>query len=367
MDNAVDEDWRVLCSLFPDGWGEQAKLSGAMSRGRGITSPELLLRLFLLHVGRGYSLRETAVRAKQAKLSEISDVGLLKRLRRSEAWLRWLCVQLLVENGVKLAGSAVGQRRIRIVDATIVKEPGPTGSQWRILYSLRLPELECDFFELTSTVGAGNGESFSRVPVSRQDLLLADAGYSKAPGIQSLVGQGADVVVRVNPHSLPLVDENGVPLKLLDKLRTLQTAGQVGEWKAMPAGTRVSGRICAVRKSADAVRRAHRRIERRASQRQTRTKPETREYAQYVVVFTTELSSPTRVILEWYRVRWQIELAFKRLKSLAELGHLPKHDARSSRAWLYGKLFVALLTQKLIRIGRTISPWGCLLSTPTQE
>jgi Transposase DDE domain len=57
-------------------------------------------------------------------------------------------------------------------------------------------------------------------------------------------------------------------------------------------------------------------------------------------------------------MRWQIELVFKRLKSLAQLGHVPKYDDRSSRAWVYGKLLVALLTQKLIRIGRTISPWG---------
>jgi IS4 transposase len=59
-----------------------------------------------------------------------------------------------------------------------------------------------------------------------------------------------------------------------------------------------------------------------------------------------------------YRRRWQIELAFKRLKSLARLGHLPKHDSRSSCAWLYGKLFVTLLAQKTIRIGRDISPSG---------
>jgi hypothetical protein len=57
-------------------------------------------------------------------------------------------------------------------------------------------------------------------------------------------------------------------------------------------------------------------------------------------------------------MRWQIELVFKRLKSLAQLGHVPKYDDRSSRAWVYGKLLVALLAQKLIRIGRTISPWG---------
>ena len=59
-----------------------------------------------------------------------------------------------------------------------------------------------------------------------------------------------------------------------------------------------------------------------------------------------------------YRLRWQIELSFKRLKSLAQLGHLPKYDDRSSRAWLYGKLFLALLTEKMMRVASTVSPWG---------
>ena len=113
--------------------------------------------------------------------------------------------------------------------------------------------------------------------------------------------------------------------------------------------------------------RAHRRIERRASKKQTQTKPETWEYAKYVAVFATDLSSPVTTLLEWYRVRWQIELTFKRLKSLACLGQLPKHDHQSSRAWLYGKLFVALLTQKLIRTGREISPWGYTFSQRAAE
>jgi hypothetical protein len=56
--------------------------------------------------------------------------------------------------------------------------------------------------------------------------------------------------------------------------------------------------------------------------------------------------------------RRQIELLFKRLKSILAMGHLPKYDDQSSRAWLYGKLLVALLTQKLVRLGSAISPWG---------
>lgn len=79
----------------------------------------------------------------------------------------------------------------------------------------------------------------------------------------------------------------------------------------------------------------------------------------HVMVFST--FSPQRFstaeILQWYRLRWQVELLFKRLKSLAALGHLPKSDDQSARAWVYGKLFVALLTEQVMRQGRTLSPW----------
>src|ERR1700745_4371244 len=82
----------------------------------------------------------------------------------------------------------------------------------------------------------------------------------------------------------------------------------------------------------------------------------------YVIVFTTSSCGSTVHVLRSYRMRWQIELVFKRLKSLAQLGHVPKHDDRSSRVALWGKLLVTLLAQKLIRIGRDISPSGYPLS-----
>jgi hypothetical protein len=163
MPSETEEDWAVLLSLFPEGWERQAKETGAMERQRGITIPETLLRLFLLHVARGYSLRETVVRAGEAGLATtISDAGLLKRLRRSEDWLHWLCTQLVSENGVQMPQHK-GAGAVRIVDGTIIKEPGKTGSQWRILYSMRLPDLRCDYFDLKATTGAGTGESFRAV------------------------------------------------------------------------------------------------------------------------------------------------------------------------------------------------------------
>jgi hypothetical protein len=334
-----------------------------MTRQRGITLPDTLLRLFLLHVARGYSLCETSVRAKEAGLAKISNVGLMKRLRRAEEWLRWLCTELVAENGVSMPHRG-GTGAVRLVDGTIVKEPGKTGSQWRILYSLRLPDLYCDFFHLTPASGSGTGESFARVPVKRKDLMLGDAGYCSVSSIQWVVDHGADVLVRINPQNFPLHPAGGERLDLLSRLQELKDADKVGQWPVVLAGRSIAGRVCAIRKSQGAIQRAHRRMERRASKKQVKTKDETWEYAKYVAVFTTETASPAETILQWYRVRWQIELSFKRLKSLTQLGHLPKYDDQSARAWLYGKLFVALLTQKLVRVGRELYPWGYVLREP---
>lgn len=134
----------------------------------------------------------------------------------------------------------------------------------------------------------------------------------------------------------------------------------MGQWPVVLHGPRssFSGRVCAVRKSELAIRLAHRRLHRRSSKKQMRTRPETLEFAKYVLVFTTRSVGSAEEILRLYRMRWQIELAFKRLKSLAQLGHLPKHDGQSSRAWLFGKLFIVLLAQKAIRVGLDISPSG---------
>jgi len=368
MANIGVEDWQVLVSLFPIHWREQALCSGAVERLRGFASAEVLLRTILLHIARGYSLRETVVQARLAELADVSDVALMKRLRNAEQWLRGLCLAMLQDSGVALSVEG-STRRVRLVDGSIVKEPGKTGSQWRLLYSLQLPSLECDFFDLTSDTGPGTGESLARVPLQRGDLVLADAGYCSVAGVDAVVQHGADVVVRVNPHRLPLHGPTGLRISLLTRLRELTKPGQAGEWSVclQKPGGLIEGRICAVRKSEAAIESAQRRLRQKASKKQTTLRADTLDYAKYVIVFTTWRTAPASQILDWYRVRWQIELAFKRLKTLTQLGHLPKHDDGSSRAWLYGKLFVALLAQKLMRVGRDISPWGYLLpASPAQ-
>jgi hypothetical protein len=141
----LEENWKVLTSFFPTGWQQTAWQSGAVERLRGFPSPDLLLRTLMLHLARGYSLRETVVRAKLANWTDISDVALLKRLRNSEEWLRWLCVELVRENvAYRLEEST--SRAIRIVDGTIVESQARRGVNggfctasdcraWRVTFS----------------------------------------------------------------------------------------------------------------------------------------------------------------------------------------------------------------------------------------
>lgn len=366
--NALDEDWKILVEMLPVHWERAGRLSGAVERLRGFASLQEVLRVLLMHVGCGYSLRETAVRAKAADIAAVSDVTLLNRLRQAEGWLQHLCQALLAESGVRWRGPQP-RRRLRAVDGTVIKEPGPTGSQWRLHYSLLLPELQCDYVEITATQGGSVGEHLGRFPSAPGDILIADRGYCHASGVAAQSRQGADVMVRWNPSVMPLFDADGQRLALLPELRQLLTAGTIRAWAAgvQDREQYVAGRLCAVRKTAQAIAAEQRRITRREQKQGSRAKPETREYGGYVMVFTTlpESAMSAADVLEYYRFRWQVERVFKRLKSILAVGHLPKSDDQSSRAWLYGKLLVALLTQKVVRLGSTFSPWGYDLGQTT--
>ena len=372
---AGGEDWDVLLSFLPPDWQELARDTGALKGLRKDKAVDNLLRTLLLHLGCGHSLRETAVRARQAQLADLSDVALLKRLKKSSEWLRALCVRLFRERD--LAVVPEGAFRVRAVDATTVKEPGPSGSLWRLHYSVCLPSLACDFFKLTETEGSGTGESLAQFPIRAGDHVLADRGYSTARGIRHVVEAGGKLIVRVNTGSLPLRTATGKQFDLLAAVESVTRSGDAWSWATTvvsgedtdgPA-REIPGRVCAIRKSAAAIREAHRRIRRDASRKGNRVQPATLRFAEYVIVFTTFPEPPFSAadVLEWYRLRWQVELVFKRFKSLAQLGHVPKYDDDSARAWLYGKLFVALLVEKLIEHARAISPWGYALPAPASS
>jgi len=361
----VDEDWAVLLRFLPEGWEEQARLTGALRRTRVFRDPESLLRALLVHLAQGCSLRETAARVSASGLANVSDVALWKRLKGAQEWLRWLSEGLLEKMGrAKLDREWAGGYRVLLVDASTVNEPGNTGTDWRLHYSLLLENLQCDHFEITDVSG---GETLRRFPVHAEDLIIGDRGYAQPPGIRYVSGKGGDTIIRLNPNSVPLETRSGRKFSQLSHLRRLRI-GRTGDWNAVMPGKGASPalpiRVCAIKKSREATEQARRKLRRRASKKGHALQAETVETAAYVVLLTTAPSDrlSTTKVLELYRARWQVELAFKRMKSIVALGHLPKTDPDSARAWLHGKIFVSLLTEAIVDASESLFPWGYAIS-----
>ena len=276
----IQEDWKLLVSFLPANWQDLAAETGALKGLRKNKSAENLLRVLLLHLGCGHSLLEAAVRARQEGLAELSSVALWNRLRKSQPWLRALCLELFRERGVVL--SQAGGLQVRALDTMTVKEQGKTGSLWRVHYSVRLPSLACDFFRLTETQGVGTGESFVQFPIAAGDYLLADRGYSTARGLRHVVQAGGLVTVRLNTDSLALETADGQRFDLLAAVGTLRRAGRIGSWNVRAvdaAGVAATGRACAIRKTREAIRMAHTSLRQQASKRGKQLQPQTLEYA----------------------------------------------------------------------------------------
>jgi len=306
-------------------------------------------------------MRETVVRAKEAKLPFISDVALLKRLRKSSEWFRWMSVELLKRRGVNIEPpSWLSGYQVRSIDACVITEPGSTGSNWRLHYSIKLFGLQCDQFLISLPK---IGESFLNFRVNDGDLLIGDRAYGRIKGLMHVKDHGGEFLVRFRNKSFTLYSESEEEIKLLDNLRKL-SYGEIGDW---PLVTKVSDRnnknlplrICAIKKSEKEAEEAVKKALQEAKKKQRKVNRETLEMHRYVILVTSLFKGiEGHQIMELYRNRWQIEIAFKRLKSIMGLGHLPKKDENSASAWLHGKLFVALLVQAIIDEGRFFSPWG---------
>jgi len=361
-DNSIfHEEWVILKKFLPSDWQNKASELGALTRKRKIDNAETLLRILLIYLAEGKSFRTTSAYAQEAGLCNINDTSLMKRLRLSKDWFHWIAEELLKRlNRHPLPVPAFKKFNVRLVDGSVVNEPGETGSSWRIHYSLRLSDLHCDTFRITPPQ---TGESFQCYPVTKGDLLIGDRYYCRRKGIAYVLRNQGHVLVRFHSVSLPLFDRRGKKISVLSLLRSLPD-GEVGDWdvwfKDPDTDKLIKGRLCALRKSKEAKEIAQKKLRRYASKKSVKLRTETLEYAEYFIQFTTLNRHRFKVeeLLDLYRSRWQIELLFKRLKSILGMGHLPTLNEDSSIAWLYGKMIVALLVECLHQEAEFFSPWG---------
>ena len=325
---------------------ELARETKAIQRPRELRCGADLLRLALAWGPGGMSLQQTAAWADALGFVHFTDEALFARLHNSVPFLQAMTRVLLdaVGGAVRWSG-----RVLRIADSTSLSKPASKGTDWRIHAVFDLAQGGFSSLEITDSHG---GEALDRgLPVAGE-IRIADRGYANAQAWQrfSAAASGqTDFIVRMRWNTVRLVGRHGERFNLINWLGTLAAEGEIHEVNVwVQSGRRQTPRpirLIARRKSEAAIVAAHKHLLHDASRKQS--VPDARSFraAEFVVLATTlpQEGFPAAEVLAVYRLRWQIELAFKRLKSLLNIDRLPTRTETGTRCWLSAHLITALL------------------------
>src|SRR5437762_2204724 len=350
-ESLVNEDWtNVVVRL---GGAETLNITAretkAFLRPREITNAVDLLRLILAYCLGERGLRSTAAWAVSVGLVDISSVALLYRLRQCGDWLALLVGQVLAATAPKASRG----RMIRIIDATTVPKKGSAARKknelWRIHSAFDLPQERFGHFELTDQK---EGEALDRIPVVVGEIRLADRAFLQPDRMTYVMEAGADFVIRAGWKAARWRDENGGVLDLVAELRKASDRGRIDQpiWIKPKAGNSLALRLVAIKKPEQAAAAARDKVRRDAQRGGHKLSQNTLDAAEWVILVTSlkpqEFTATD--ILALYRLRWRIELAFKRLKSLIGLKGPPGTDERSATPYILAHLLVILLLEPLV-------------------
>lgn len=329
-----------------------AEESGALIRRRGIHGAMDLLRMVMGFCVLGYSFRLLGIWCTLRGIGYLSKTAIRHRLQKCRKWLGKLLVIGLQQQKAFLPESNQAVKPV-IIDASVVCQPGSKGSDWRVHLRMDLQNACIDQVEVTDGHGA---EGLKRFLFEPGDLCLADRAYATAKSLGWILVQKAWLVIRTGWNRLALQTETGQRFDVIDWLRNAHLAplgapAEVGAWVETPQG-RYPLRVVAQAISEEAAEKARRKV-RQDAKKNHHTPDERSLFAAGFVILLTNLPGQDwsmAAVLQLYRFRWQVEIAFKRLKSIMLLDDLRCKDPELAQVFLLGKL-LAVLVMERIQIG----------------
>ena len=341
-DLRAEELWPYVSTMLPESLDELAEKTGALRRCRGVKDATSLLRVILTYAVTDLSLKDVAAWARSAGVGNLTGPGLFYRLREAQSWLSATLAEMLKDN----VSCVSGKLRVRVVDASHVVGPGAKGTEWRV-HAQCDPATGC--LCSVDVTDASAGECCDRYPVSPGDVILGDRIYGLAPSIASVSERGGHVVVRANLYAIRLCRTNGEVFSPASECERVPNVG-VATWDVLiPAPPRKRSKSHKTWKLSDA-----------SAWIPARLLAARRIGGEIIWILTT---LPTSVasdeeVMKLYRVRWQIELLFKRLKSLLHMDAMPSRQGPTARSWLLARLLAAAIIDALLHRQGAFSPWG---------
>jgi Transposase DDE domain len=359
--------WELVQAHLPAHFDAQrrARERRAFLRKREVKDVASLFRLCMAYGGCGMSLKETCAWAEAVRLASLSEPSLLERLCKAAPWLGDIVAALIAQQTTVLAKRWAGYR-LRALDATSICQPGADRTTWRLHVGYDLASGQVDHIELTDGHGA---ENLQRLMYRPGEIVLGDRAYARARNLRLVKQDGADFIVRMGWNALRLKQADGSDFDLFATLHA--QAGQEGEVKVRvdeDKGAPLELRLVIWRKTPEQAEAEQKRLLKNAKKRGTKVDPRSLEAAKYVMLLTSLPANlfPACDVLAIYRFRWQIELAFKRMKSLAGLDELAAKDPVLAQAWIYARLIVFLIAEQIAGQVPDSPPFGPSKARPRE-
>lgn len=343
-----------IIAMMPEGWKEAAKTEKALIRGRNIKTPEELLRLNFLYQTHGGTYGLTSALTQISENQEgLNKTAVEKRIVNSASWLKWLCENLSRQEGYLVTPPEwLKGYRVNLVDASDYACNGSRGADFRFHYMVELFTLNTTEMYFTN---ASEGETLTRYKnIKEKDIIDADRGYCSIKEICYVLDHKADYVIRMRLNSFNLYTKDGTKYDLTEELKRDYTPGRKIDIQLFFKNKKdyIPVRICAVAKSDEDIKKSQRQIKKSNHNRKPPSELQT-VWSHFVVVVTSLGSTfSTEQILEIYRMRWQIELVFKRFKSIFSGREFTARKEDAVKAWFYGKLLIAIICETLAKQGR---------------
>jgi len=338
-----------LISMLPKGWEEKCLEQKIIARRREIKTPGDLMLLCLFHLVNGCSLMDTSIAAGYLNIGRLTDVAFMKRFMECGGWFKWIS-SAIAHNGQAKFAKPEWLKGYTVVayDASDVKGQGRAGQRFRLHYGLDIFNMCTVSHKITKPEV---GETMLNFDLGKGFIAMGDRAYGTVNGIMHCLANGADFIFRLRMDAFAVFSEKMERIDLLGKFKKLRHGESVefyGHIKT-PKGGLQKMRVCAMRKSAAECEKARKRVQGRAKRKGQNLKENTEKFNEYIVLATSLPPNITKdEVLATYRLRWQVENYFKRLKSVLGFGDLPKKKEKASLAWLNGKMMVALLIETLI-------------------